>query len=415
MNVLVLGTGEYVTGIVDNQQSQSDKKLGVIGLVLFDLRRRGLVNRIVLAGRNGAKFPIIRQHFIQNIESRYKDMNTEFESFPEDDQVDSKAYITALDTMSPGDLCFIFTPDNLHNTMAEKAIERNLHVLVTKPIVQDLKDNINLFLKSIEKKVLVATEVHKRFDPIYADAHHRILGFGDFSYFYSYMSQPKIQLDTFKKWAGVSSDISYYLNSHHIDFHVWAMIGKAIPISVYAVGSTGVCSGQFDIDTEDTITLTVRWKNLESGNIGTAIYTASWIAPTSDVHSQQRFHYMGTSGEVVIDQAHRGYSTSTDENGYTSVNPLYMKYTPSASGHFAGQSGYGYVSLQTFVEAAQQLNTGKVEDPSYFDDKELATVNEEFLTTAILQAGKKSIESGEVVTIEYTEEGIPQGYRYASM
>ena len=34
------------------------------------------------------------------------------------------------------------------------------------------------------------------------------------------MSQPKLQLSTFKAWAGLSSDISYYLNSHHIDFHV---------------------------------------------------------------------------------------------------------------------------------------------------------------------------------------------------
>ena len=24
-------------------------------------------------------------------------------------------------------------------------------------------------------------------------------------------------------WAGLGSDISYYLNSHHIDLHVWAM------------------------------------------------------------------------------------------------------------------------------------------------------------------------------------------------
>jgi hypothetical protein len=33
--------------------------------------------------------------------------------------------------------------------------------------------------------------------------------------------QPKQQLQTFKDWAGKSSDISYYLNSHHIDFHEW--------------------------------------------------------------------------------------------------------------------------------------------------------------------------------------------------
>lgn len=42
---------------------------------------------------------------------------------------------------------------------------------------------------------------------------------GDFSFINAYMSQPKFQLETFKSWAGKSSDISYYLNSHHIDFH----------------------------------------------------------------------------------------------------------------------------------------------------------------------------------------------------
>jgi D-galacturonate reductase len=39
---------------------------------------------------------------------------------------------------------------------------------------------------------------------------------GDFSFFNSYMSQPKSQLQTFSAWAGVDSDISYYLNSHHV-------------------------------------------------------------------------------------------------------------------------------------------------------------------------------------------------------
>lgn len=42
---------------------------------------------------------------------------------------------------------------------------------------------------------------------------------GDFGYVNAYMSQPKMQLETFKAWAGKASDISYYLNSHHIDFH----------------------------------------------------------------------------------------------------------------------------------------------------------------------------------------------------
>jgi D-galacturonate reductase len=81
--------------------------------------------------------------------------------------------------------------------------------------------------------VLCAIEVHKRYDPMYADAKQRIQQqLGEFSYFYAYMSQPKKQLVTFKQWAGKSSDISYYLNSHHVDFHCWAASSFAKPVYV---------------------------------------------------------------------------------------------------------------------------------------------------------------------------------------
>eukprot|EP01043_Picozoa_sp_COSAG02_P054287 COSAG02_NODE_6125_length_3783_cov_1.474355_3_plen_149_part_00 len=134
--------------------------------------------------------------------------------------------------------------------------------------------------------------------------------YGGCSYMYAYMSQPKHQLQTFKAWAGKSSDISYYLNSHHVDFHEWANHGIARPISVVATGSTGIAKAKYDIDTEDTITLTVQWQNFADGSLGTAIYTSSWVAPKSDVHSQQRFFYMGQSGEVNVDQAHRGCTSA---------------------------------------------------------------------------------------------------------
>lgn len=47
-------------------------------------------------------------------------------------------------------------------------------------------------------------------------------------------------------------------------------------------------------------------RTLISKNQGTAVYTASWVAPKADVHSQQGFHYMGYTGEARVDQAHRG-------------------------------------------------------------------------------------------------------------
>lgn len=40
--------------------SGSDKKVGVVGLTLFDLRRRGKVGRLSMVGTSGNKFPAIR-------------------------------------------------------------------------------------------------------------------------------------------------------------------------------------------------------------------------------------------------------------------------------------------------------------------------------------------------------------------
>merc|ERR1719273_2420915 len=98
---------------------------------------------------------------------------------------------------------------------------KKLHVMCTKPVVKKLDKHQLLAAEASRQKVHLQIEVHKRFDPLYSDAHSRIQELGDFSYFNSYMSQPKYQLEVFRRWAGINSDISYYLNSHHVDFHCW--------------------------------------------------------------------------------------------------------------------------------------------------------------------------------------------------
>ena len=57
-----MGTGEYTTGYVGGAASGSDKKVGVVGLSLFDLRRRGKVGKLSMVGVSGAKFPGIRTY-----------------------------------------------------------------------------------------------------------------------------------------------------------------------------------------------------------------------------------------------------------------------------------------------------------------------------------------------------------------
>jgi D-galacturonate reductase len=133
---------------------------------------------------------------------------------PGDDAIDAQAYIQALDTFKPGDACVIFTPDDTHFEMALEAIRRGIHVMITKPAVKTLAEHRQLYEEAKKKNVLVMIEgirlifflihcsfylVHKRFDPMYSDARDRIrTDLGHFSYFYSFMSQPKFQLDTFR-------------------------------------------------------------------------------------------------------------------------------------------------------------------------------------------------------------------------
>ncbi|KAL5535360.1 hypothetical protein ACEPAF_3454 [Sanghuangporus sanghuang] len=399
LNVLMCGTGEYTTGWTESGASKSDKKIGVVALTLFDLRRRKKVDELSMVGVSGSKFPAIRNHLQANIANVYKDMDVSFKPFPEEGKTDPEAYKTAIDALQPGSAVIIFTPDSTHFPIALYALERRMHVLVTKPATQKLEHHIELIEAAKRNNVVCFVEHHKRFDPVYSDAKVRAATLGEFNFFNAWMSQPKSQLETFRAWAGKDSDISYYLSSHHIDICCWILQGKAVPTRVVASAATGIATGEpYNCveNTEDTITLLVDWQSLSSPkHKGTAVYTASWTAPLkSGVHSAQHWYYMGEKGDITVDQAHRGYDITVDDTGKT-----YMKYSPSETGHFDGQRGYGYISIEKFIDAAHAVNAGEIQ-PGDFDSQGLPTISNTVLTTAILHAGRISLDEKRPVGIK---------------
>jgi D-galacturonate reductase len=203
------GAGEYNTGCTVTGSAAADKRAGVTAICLFDMRRRGLVGRVLLADAMGTKLPLARETMKEKIGDVYKGLDITVECFPADDVAfDPLACEKAMDTMQRGDGVIIFTPDNTHFSIAMAAIKRGLHVLVAKPLVKTLAEHIELQSAASTAGVILATEYHKRFDPIYNDARMRMRGLGPFSYFYSNMTQRREQLDTFAAWAGKSSDIS---------------------------------------------------------------------------------------------------------------------------------------------------------------------------------------------------------------
>ncbi|KAJ3416586.1 hypothetical protein HDV05_000868 [Chytridiales sp. JEL 0842] len=404
LKVLVIGTGEYTTGLTSSP-NPSDKSLGVLGLVLFDLRSRDKVGWVGMCSTSSRKNERIRSHLREEIAGRYRGLDVGVELFPkegEEEDNGNEGWKKAIrENLERGDGVAVFTPDDTHFEMALFAVRAGMNVLIAKPAVKTVREHQILIEEAEKHNVLVAVELHKRFDPIYADARERMRKLGDFSYFYAYMSQPKHQLHTFKGWAGVSSDISYYLNSHHIDLLTWTLPKETQPITVVASCGTGIArSDPYNLPatTEDTITLLVTFSTphpTQPPTLSTAVFTSSWVAPKAEVHSQQRFTYLAREGEVRIDQAHRGYTLSTDSAGYQSLNPLFLRYEPDSRGFYAGQGTYGHKSIEMWVDACRDLKYagGKREEWRGV----LATLEETEVVTRILEGGRRSLDLGGAV------------------
>ena len=79
-----------------------------------------------------------------------------------------------------------------------------------------------------------------------------------------------------------------------------------------------------------------------------------------------------------------------------------MKYSPSESGHFDGQRGYGYISIEKFIDAARSVNAGQTSAAEY-DKHGLPTIANTILTTAILHAGRISLDQKRSVGIKQVD------------
>merc|ERR1719491_101175 len=88
-----------------------------------------------------------------------------------------------------------------------------------------------------------------------------------------------------------------------------------------------------------------------------------------------------------------------------------MKYTPT-NGYFSGQGCYGVRSFENFVDACRDINAGTAR-PGDYDDGTLATVHTTVQGTAILEAGRRSLDNdGRPMDILYedSEDGKRDGH-----
>ena len=112
------------------------------------------------------------------------------------------------------------------------------------------------------------------------------------------------------------------------------------------------------------------------------------------------FEDMAFKGEIRIDQGKRGYDVADDEQGQLMwYNPFYMKYSPDEEGNFNGQTGYGYISFEKFVDAVTAIKEGKA-NLDDLDRRGLPTLKNTIATTAILEAGRRSLDEAKSIVID---------------
>jgi D-galacturonate reductase len=75
-----------------------------------------------------------------------------------------------------------------------------------------------------------------------------------------------------------------------------------------------------------------------------------------------------------------------------------MRYAPDEEGNFGGQTGYGYISFEKFIDAITALNEGRV-TLEELDNRPLPTLKNTIATTAILHAGRVSLDEKRAVDI----------------
>lgn len=112
---------------------------------------------------------------------------------------------------------------------------------------------------------------------------------------------------------------------------------------------------------------------------------------------------MASTGEIRVDQAKRGYDVADDslaDKGLMWYNPFYMRYAPDEEGNFGGQGGYGYVSFEKFVDGCALVNKNGAEALKELDKRGLPTLRNTVLTTAILEAGRRSLDERREVEIK---------------
>jgi predicted dehydrogenase len=343
MKVLVVGAGMYVTG-------RNNSGTGTILSSLAELSRKIDFGKITIASKSESSR--------ESVDSATERINRILQT-----QIDigftalgekPLERLSALCRNEKYDLAIISVPDHLHFENARVILENNIHCLLVKPLTPTAREARELIEIQKAKKLYAAVEFHKRYDQtnLYIKKALNEKKLGKLLYFtVDYSQRIDIPLKTFSGWAD-KTNIFQYLGVHYVDL-IYFLTGF-IPIRVSAYGTCGILKKE-GINTYDSVHAQIIWKDPDGGDEFISSFNTNWIDPSvTSALSDQKYKVIGTLGRIECDQKNRGVELVTEKTGVQQINPYFADYFPNESGGM-NFSGYGYTSIEHFVQDVQAL------------------------------------------------------------
>lgn len=398
LNLVLIGSGHYMTGQTTlSGRKATDKDFGVLLPSALHLRERGWVGRIALCGQNGDKLQTIRERIAHW--GTDPGIDASFEAYPGPGQMDSGAYLRALDEMPRPCAAVIAVPDELHADVMLACAARNIPFLIVKPAVTRLAD-LHRVLDHLPDDLLAMVDYHK----VYDEANLLLLDdlrqglYGRVHHVSSLMSQRRDMIEIYGRWLqrNPRCNINHYLGSHYI--HMTGFLTGAEPLDVRATQQFGFIREHHGLEVADTIQTQIRWRATD-GHEFVSYHVAGWADPSqTESMTYQEMHLLTENGHVFSDQRYRGTRRVLAGPGMQAPNPHFFNLSRALTGGWNLETKYGYQSVRAFVELA--LAGGGASAGMH-----LPTLAESERVTGILEAADLSLANGSAVVALQREAG----------
>jgi predicted dehydrogenase len=266
----------------------------------------------------------------------------------------------------------ICTPDFAHREFVITAANHGVNVMVEKPLAT-LEEDADHMLAAVQAAgIICQVAFENRWNPTFVQVKQAIErgDLGDVSLVNTKLNDTLFVPTQMLSWASKST-VGWFLLPHLVDLAIW-LSGKK-PSRVYAVANKRVLPA-LGIDTYDTICTTLSFH----GDMQ-AMFETTWVLPESlPTVFDFKFDIVGDKGAIHVDVQDQMVHQSADRFTYPGTLVVEIH----------GQTrGFPLYMLDSFIESVKN------------GTEPLATIEEGYQVTRVVDAAHRSIVSGQPVAL----------------